>query len=313
MRARQPDVQRHQPGLRPHADERCQRDRDLQPRALLDRLGAAERAGVREQQDRDPRAGAAQVGDGQVGEHGAARARVGAARDEDHRSRQQGHQLPAGEERKRVARAEQCRERQQEQAREDSDRAAARGRLEVAQREDERRERDHAERAEEEPAQRIHAQAGRELARERGTDGVAAGEQPEAGSGDARRTGGLRQDPGREAESAAARSVADRDRAQPGDEQAAPSRPLELFQHRLLLGQPAADDVAASSEQIEHALVLDPVVDVRALAPRVTRPIRRSAARCCEVPLESSPSSAWSAPTERSPSRSSSRIRTRAG
>src|SRR5438067_915679 len=45
----------------------------------------------------------------------------------------------------------------------------------------------------------------------------------------------------------------------------------------------------------------------------MTSPMRRSAASCCEVPPESSPSSAWSAPTVRSPSRRSSRIRTRAG
>ncbi len=54
MRARQPDVQRHQAGLRAHPDQRGERDRDLQARAGADRLRAPDRAGLREQQDRDP-------------------------------------------------------------------------------------------------------------------------------------------------------------------------------------------------------------------------------------------------------------------
>ncbi len=44
MRPRQPDVQRHHAGLRPHPDERRQRDRDLQPGAGRDRARVADRA-----------------------------------------------------------------------------------------------------------------------------------------------------------------------------------------------------------------------------------------------------------------------------
>ena len=113
------------PRLRPHPDQRGQRDRDLQPEPELIAAGIAERARVGEQQDRDPRANAAEMRDGEVGEHRLPREPVGAARDEDHRRREQRHQLPAGEEGQRVAGAEDEREREQERRRERGDRAPA--------------------------------------------------------------------------------------------------------------------------------------------------------------------------------------------
>ena len=50
---------------------------------------------------------------------------VGAARDQDHRRRQQRHQLPAGQERQRVARTQQRAEHEHEHAGQRGDRAAA--------------------------------------------------------------------------------------------------------------------------------------------------------------------------------------------
>ncbi len=54
----------------------------------------------------DPGADAAEMGDREIDEHRPPRQPVGATRHQDHRGRDQRHQLPAGEERDRVARAE---------------------------------------------------------------------------------------------------------------------------------------------------------------------------------------------------------------
>ncbi len=169
-----------------------------------------------------------------------------------------------------------AREREQERAGEKSDSATAGGGLDVAQREDERRQRDHAERPQEESAQAVDAEAEGELAREGRAERVAAREHPEPGDGDDRSAGRLGRDSEREARARGGEERAERDRAQPGDEQAA-VRTVELFQDRLLLGQPSADDVATGREQVEHAQVVDAVVDAR--------PSRRdSRARCGEAP-----------------------------
>ena len=117
MRARQPDVQRHHARLRPHADERGQRDRDLQARARSDRRRAADRAGVREQQDRDPRAGAAEMRHGQVGEDRAARGRSSERATRIIAAGSSVISSQPGEERQRVARAEHLGEREHERRR----------------------------------------------------------------------------------------------------------------------------------------------------------------------------------------------------
>ena len=79
--------------------------------------------------------------------------------DEDHRRRHERHQLPAGEERERVARAEDEREDEQEDAGEPAVTRPPRVRREVARGEDERRRADQPEHDEEEAAQRIDAEA----------------------------------------------------------------------------------------------------------------------------------------------------------
>ena len=74
--AREPDVQRDEPRLRSHADQRCERDRDLRARPGLERASSAERVGVREEQHRDPRAGAHEVRQGDVDVDRASRGAV---------------------------------------------------------------------------------------------------------------------------------------------------------------------------------------------------------------------------------------------
>ena len=177
VRPRQPAVQRHQPRLRAHADERRKRDPDLEARTLRDG-SAADRARVRREQDGDPGAGAGEMRDRDVDEHGVPRAPVRAS-DEDHRCREQRHQLPAREKGQRVACAQHLDENEQERARQDADRPPLRRRLEVPRREHEHRRGDEAEHAEEERRQPVDAEAEHERARERRADSRTGRERPE--------------------------------------------------------------------------------------------------------------------------------------
>ncbi len=184
--ARQPGVQRHQPGLRAEADERRHGDERLQPAR---RRRAAERPGVREHEQRDPDADAAEVADREVDEDGAAHGPV-ASGDEDRAGRHERHQLPAGEERDRVAGGQHRRERQHEGRRERGQRTT--GDARVAQpvaRGEQRRQRDDGDEREEQRAQPVEAERRRERVVERGADrdvahedgGGAGGEQDDAG------------------------------------------------------------------------------------------------------------------------------------
>ena len=116
---------------------------------------------MRSEQDGDPGAGAGDMRDRDVEEDRSPRRLVGAA-DEDQRRRQQRHQLPAGEEGQRVARAQHLGEREHEHAGEAGDDAAARFGVEVARREAQRRRGDQAEHPEEERRQAVDAEARRE-------------------------------------------------------------------------------------------------------------------------------------------------------
>ena len=190
MRPRQPAVQRHQPRLRAHADQRRKRDPDLEARALRDR-SAADRARVRRQQDGDPGSRTREMRDRDVDEHGVPRAPVRAP-DEDHRRREQRHQLPAGEKGQRVTCAQHLDEDEEKRARQDADRPAFRRRLEVPHREDEHRRGDESEHAEEERRQTVDAEGQHERARERRADSRAGGERPEPEHAERDRSGRLR-------------------------------------------------------------------------------------------------------------------------
>ena len=168
MRARKPDVQRHHARLRPHPDERRERDRDLQPGAGLDRRRVADRARLREQQHRDPGADAAEMRDREVGEDrlprraGRRRARRGSPPPSSSVISSQPARNVSG------SRAQTTSASASTNARgERRDRAAPPCRLQVAR----ARRRapgaaTSAERAEEEPAQAVDAEARIERARE---------------------------------------------------------------------------------------------------------------------------------------------------
>ena len=102
VRVREPDVQRDEPRLRAHADERGERDRDLRAGAGLDRASASEGIRLSEEQHRDPRAGAHEVRDADVDVHRAPGRAVVAA-EEDDRGGDERHQLPSGQEQQRIA------------------------------------------------------------------------------------------------------------------------------------------------------------------------------------------------------------------
>ena len=154
-------------------------DDSLDAGPLGERRRIADRALVGEQEQADPHAGAAEVGDRDVHEDRAAGSLVGVA-DEDDRRRYERHQLPEEEERERVTRAENTGEGEHERRGEEAGRAAAARRLQVRGGEDERREGDEAERAEKEPGEPVDAELGCQRARERGAPGAAGGERPEA-------------------------------------------------------------------------------------------------------------------------------------
>ena len=154
------------------------------------------------------------------------------------------------------------------------DRPPARGRLEVAQREDERRQRDKPSVPRKRPLSPSTPSRGANALVNPSPSVAPVAEQPEPGDRTRRprRPPAARQ-PGRERPPRAARErPAERNRAQPRHEQRRRSRGLELVQDRLLLGELAADDVAARREQVEDALVVDAVVHARPLTPRLHEP-----------------------------------------
>ena len=111
--------------------------------------------------------------------------------DEDQRRRQQGHELPAGEERQRVARAEHLRQREREGPGQHAERTAPQIVLEVARGEQERGRPDGAERAEEKGSEPVDAEAGLEGTREGAAGGRPRGEHPEPGEPEQPGPGGL--------------------------------------------------------------------------------------------------------------------------
>ena len=147
MRAREPYVKRHHARLRPHPHQRRQCHRHLQPGAGRDRRRVADRSRLGQEQDRHPRPHPAEVRDRDVGEHDPPRRATSAVRDQDHDRRQQRHHLPEGEERQRVARAQDPCEHEHERGRQHGHRSAARIGAQVGRREGERRRRHHPERA----------------------------------------------------------------------------------------------------------------------------------------------------------------------
>ena len=217
MGARQPAVEWGDARFRPHPEQGRQRDRDLEPGALGDRTAAVERPGVRGEEDGYPGARAAEVGDGDVDEDRAACAGV-AARDEDRGCGQQGHQLPAGEERQWVASKKHLGKGEDEGAGQGRDRPAARAGIEVARREDEHRGGDEAERAEEVGRKAVDAEPGLESARETGARGRPGAEGPEAGDGEERRPGCLRDQPRAEAARERRSGGARREQADPREQ-----------------------------------------------------------------------------------------------
>ena len=181
-------MQRHEPGFRPHADERGDGDRDLRARPRLDRAPAAERTRVGEQQHRDPGAGAHEVRERDVDVHRAPGLPV-VAPDEDDRGRDERHQLPGGEERQRVTGAQHEREDEQEDARERGRDARPVASLrEIARGEDERRRSDEPEHEEEVAARRIDAEPRLELTREGRAELVPGHERSETGEPDDERS-----------------------------------------------------------------------------------------------------------------------------
>ena len=182
VRAGEPTVHRHQTGFGAHAHDGCERDRDLHPRALDQGAAGAESTGVGCEQHRDPGSRPGEVRDREIEEHGAP-GLVVAARAEDDRRRQQRHQLPAREERQRVARAHHFGEHKHERNREQRARASAPRWFEVTPRESERGRGDEAEHAEKERRQPVDAEARRERSGEIGAERRAGRERPEAEAG----------------------------------------------------------------------------------------------------------------------------------
>ena len=209
------------------------------PEPCVDRAARAESAGVGCEQHRDPRAGTGEMRDREVEEHGAASLFV-AARDEDDRRGQQRHQLPACEERERVARAHHLGEHQHERDGEQRSRASAPCRFEVARRERERGRGDETEHAEEERRQPVDTEARRERPPVKsGAERRAGCERPEAEA--AERRGGERLN--------SARSLG-----------------LELSEKRLLARELSRQDVARHGEEVEGLLVGDVIEDARSFA-----------------------------------------------
>ena len=206
VRTRQPRVQRHEPGLRPHPHEGGDRDRDLRARPRLDCAFAAERSRVGEEQHRDPRARAQQVCERDVDVHRAPGLPV-VPPHEDDRRRHERHQLPGSEECQRIARAENERQHEQEDAGEPGNGASPRVGREIARGEHERGSPDETEHEEEVAAQGVDADPRFEHAGERGAELLPGCEHPDAGQADQRDADRLgaeaRQErPGREGECA---------------------------------------------------------------------------------------------------------------
>ena len=218
--ARQPDMQRHHAGLRPHPNESRKSDRDLKARTGADRGRAAERVRVRKEQDRDPGADAAEMGDGEVVEHRLPRDSVCAAGNEDHGRREQRHQLPAHEEGQRIAGADDEGEREKEGRGERRNHTSSAGGLQIPEREHDRRSRDQPECAEKEPTQAVDAEAEIERAGKGRAKGAARPERPEAGEPHCGRTRRLHQQTGLEGPGAAQyESSPERDSTQTSDEE----------------------------------------------------------------------------------------------
>ena len=243
----QPHVQRHDTRLRAHAYERSQRDRYLQPRAGADTGRPPDRSGVREQQYGNPRTRATEMCDRHVREHRVTRLLVTAPPDENQRRRQQRHHLPREQERQWVARAYDPRHRENEPAGDGGDRPPSRVRLEVAQREDQGRQRDKTERAQEQPTQTVDAELRIERAREAFAERRARPEDPESGNRHAGRACGLQRDANPEPTPHARHEPTQRNRAQPGDDQGAAhevsrSRKIDCCSAswRLMIPRPAA-------------------------------------------------------------------------
>ena len=182
------------------------------------------------------------------------------ARDEDHRRRQQRHQLPAGEERQRVARAEHEHQQATNSA-VSTPIARPRGRLQVAER-TRARQRDSAEHAEEEPGEPSSPAGVNALVNGAPARSAPSAENPATATQAARActasppgTSGA----GREQPPAASAAT-------PATTSGAGSRLVELVQQRLLPASWRAMRPRPASR--DRRRLVRPVEDARALAPR---------------------------------------------
>ena len=125
-------MQRHDTSLSTHADQRRQRNADLQSGPGPDDAGRSKRPRMSEQQDRYPRPNPTKVSDRDVDEDATTRLRVSVAMKQDDHGRQQTHQFPTAEERDGVAGTQQPRHRQHEHPGQRTDHSPTTGAVEVA-------------------------------------------------------------------------------------------------------------------------------------------------------------------------------------
>ena len=168
VRARQPRVHRHQPGLRAEAHDRRERDHGLDGRSAVECRRVSDGALACRQEQRDPGADAAEVRDRDIREDGSPR-RLVASADQDQRRRNERHQLPEEQEREGIPGARDTDQREHEGRRERADRAPLARRVEVRRCVHERRAGGQADEPDEQPAEAVDAEVGGQRARERGT------------------------------------------------------------------------------------------------------------------------------------------------